>query len=60
VDPESRGSVDHVTCLRELVGEMKEGRKHLIHQVPTHVQYHTGADVALLSLVVTVHMFRQS
>ena len=40
MDPESRGSVDHVTCLRELVGEMKEGRKHLIHQVPTHVQCH--------------------
>ena len=36
MDPNSRGSVDHVTCLRGLVGEMKEGRKHLVHQVPSN------------------------
>ncbi|XP_065912299.1 calcyphosin-2-like isoform X2 [Dysidea avara] len=50
VDPNSRGSVDHVTCLRGLVGEMKEGRKHLVHQLFRKLDIHKNGSVVMSNL----------
>ena len=36
IDPDGIGSVDQVSCMQGLIGEMKEARKQLVHQVGSY------------------------